>query len=60
MLVKKALKNIPPCERPKAPCGGIKEKYLAGAQIREIQGCGKILTVDYYSSNDGTLQVRFF
>lgn len=60
MLVKKALKNIPPCERPKAPRGGIKEKYLAGAQIREIQGCGKILTVDYYSSNDGTLQVRFF
>lgn len=60
MLVKKALKNIPPCERTKAPRGGIKEKYLAGAQIREIQGCGKILTVDYYSSKDGDLQVRFF
>lgn len=60
MLVKKALKNIPPCERPKAPRGGIKEKYLAGAQICEIQGCGKILTVDYYSSKDGDLQVRFF
>lgn len=60
MLVKKALKNIPPCERPKTPRGGIKEKYLAGAQICEIQGCGKILTVDYYSSKDGDLQVRFF
>lgn len=60
MLIKKRLKNIPPCKRPETSPEGIKEKYLAGAQICEIDGCGRILIVDYYNSKDGMLQVRFF
>ncbi len=59
MLIKERLKKIPLCKHPKMPHKG-KEKYLAGAQICEIESCGKILIVDYYSRKSGALQVRFF
>lgn len=61
MLIKAELKKVPFC---KCPTFSKKElqkvQYMATAKVIEIDRCGEILVIDYYSSKDKKLQVRFF
>lgn len=61
MLYKSELKKIPPCPKPNPSKEELRDKtYIAGIAICEVTRCGKVLTVDHYSTSDEKLQVRFF
>lgn len=61
MLIKAELKKVPSCECPTFSKKELKEvQYIAAAKVVEVDRCGEILVVDYYSSKDKKLQVRFF
>lgn len=61
MLVKEQIKKAPLSE-----CPTFSEKelenvqYIATAKVIKSKKCGQVLVVDYYSSKDNKLQVRFF
>ncbi len=61
MLVKAVLKKVLSCECPSFSKKELKKvQYIAAAKVVEADKCGEILVVDYYSSKDKKLQVRFF
>lgn len=61
MLYKSELKKIPPCPKPNPSKEELRDKtYIAGVAICEVTRCGKVLTIDHYSTSDEKLQVRFF
>lgn len=61
MLYKEELKKVPLCELPKASKAELKGKeYIASTEIVDLQRCGKTLIIDYYSTKNKSLQVRFF
>ena len=61
MLVKKELKEVPPCDCPEFAKKVLGQaKYVAAAKVCKLSRCGEILTVDYYSIEGYNLQARFF
>lgn len=61
MLIKAQLKKAPLCEWPTFDKKELeKAQYIATANIIETEKSGQVLVVDYYSSKDKKLQVRFF
>ncbi len=61
MLIKKYLKELPPCDQPRTTKEQLKGfDYLSAAKTVGVDKCGDILVIDFFEADTKVLKARFF